>query len=1033
MIRCIRYRVFAGSLGLAALFAPGFWLAADEPVSAPQTEVRYNRDIRPILSNRCFKCHGPDLKKGGLNLQVRDTAVKELRSGRFAIVPGKGGESELIRRILADDPAERMPPKSPPLPAEQIAKLRAWIDQGAKYEEHWAYVKPVRPALPSVKDVSWPHNGIDYFVLARLEHEGLSPSPEADRATLIRRVSLDLTGLPPTLEEVDAFLADQSPNAYEKVVDRLLNSVHYGEHQARPWLDMARYADTNGYEKDERRTIWPYRDWVINAFNRDMPFDQFTIEQFAGDLLPNATQDQKVATGFHRNTMVNTEGGTDDEEFRVAALVDRVNTTMEVWMGTTMGCCQCHNHKFDPFSQKEFYQLLAFFNGTADQGRSNEPSMPVYTPEQAAKQKLIQAEIARLTAALDAQTPQLAEAQAKWEQSVASSAAWQTLEPDSMISANGAALVKRPDASISVRGATPDTDSYTVTFKTDLKGITGLRLEVLPDKSLSKNGPGRSDNGNFVLNRLHVTTAPAKEPAKAEAVKLQNPSADYSQNEYAIAGAIDDDPKTGWAVHPEVGKAHTAVFETAQDIGFDGGTVLTVTLDQSYGFKHTLGRFRLSVTTSPRPVKLPQLPDNVTKLLAIKPDQRDDKQKAELARHYRSIAPEFAAQREQLAKLRQEETKIKPATTLVMRELDKPRQTFVHIRGNHTKKGDAVSPGVPAKLHPLHKGLGSPLTRLDLARWLVDPDNPLVGRVIMNRMWARYFGKGFVETSEDFGIQGDLPTHPELLDWLAVEFVGPLTLPSPPAGGEGRVRGWSLKAMHKLIVMSATYRQSSRVSPAVYERDPFNRLFARGPRFRLDAEMVRDNALAISGLLNHKVGGPSVFPYQPDGVWFNPYSADKWVTSSNGDQHRRGLYTFWRRTAPYAAFIAFDAPSREVACERRPRTNTPLQALATLNDKAFVECAAALARRMMTEAKGDRDRAIHGFRLCVARAPTAQELDHLLALYQQNLAKYRNDPAAVKAMATNGNAVKDVDLRELAAWTVVANVLLNLDETITKG
>jgi hypothetical protein len=782
---------------------------------------------------------------------------------------------------------------------------------------------------------------------------------------------------------------------------------------------MARYADTNGYEKDDRRTIWPYRDWVIHAFNRDLPFDQFTIDQFAGDLLPSATQDQKVATGFHRNTMVNTEGGTDDEEFRTAALVDRVNTTMEVWMGTTMGCCQCHSHKFDPFTQKEFYQLFAFFNGTADQGRSNEPSMPVYTPEQAAHQERIQAEIARAMEKLDAQTPELAETQAKWERSVQATAAWRTLETDSLKSANGAALVKREDGSIFVRGAVPDSDTYTVTLKTELKGITGLRLEALADKSLPKNGPGRSENGNFVLNRLHVTVAPTKEPLKAEPVALRNASADYSQKEYAIGGAIDDDPKTGWAVYPEIGKGHVAVFETTKDIGFDGGTVLTVTLDQTHGSKHTLGRFRLSVTTAPRPVRLPQVPDNIAKMLAIKPEQRDEKQKAELARYYRSIAPELAAQREQLAKLRQEAANIKPATTLIMRELEKPRPTFVHIRGNHTKKGDAVSPGVPAKLHPLHRNqAAAPLTRLDLARWLVDPDNPLVGRVTMNRIWARYFGKGFIETSEDFGIQGDLPTHPELLDWLAVEFVD---------------RKWSLKAMHKQIVMSAPYRQSSRVTPEIYQRDPFNRLLARGPRFRLDAEMVRDNALAISGLLSHKVGGPSVFPYQPDGVWFNPYSADKWVTSSNGDQHRRGLYTFWRRTAPYAAFMAFDAPSREVACERRPRTNTPLQALATLNDKAFVECAAALARRIMIEAKGDRQRAVHGFRLCVARAPTTQELDHLLALYRDNLAKYRSDAAAAKAMTATASPMNDLDLAELAAWTVVANVLLNLDETITKS
>jgi hypothetical protein len=809
--------LFLGCGGLAAMFASA--VAADQPDAKNVGEVHFNRDIRPILSNRCFKCHGPDLKKGGLNLQDRTGAVKELKSGRVAVVPGKSAESELVRRITSDDPSERMPPVSEPLSAEQIAKLKSWIDQGAKYEEHWAYVKPVRPALPAVRNKNWPKNGIDYFVLARLEQEGLSPSPEAERATLIRRVSLDVTGLPPSVAEVDAFLADQSENAYEKVVDRLLGSVHYGEHQARPWLDMARYADTNGYEKDERRTIWPYRDWLINAFNRDVPFDQFTIEQIAGDLLPNATQEQQIATGFHRNTMVNTEGGTDKEEFRVAAVVDRVNTTMEVWMGTTMGCCQCHNHKYDPFTQKEFYQLFAFFNGTTDHGGSNEPTLAMPTEQETKRRQKVGRDIAL------------------------------------------------------------------------------VQLGWLMANPLARVAQARSDQAR-------------------------------------------------------------------------------------------------------------------------------------------------------LAELKKQSDAIKPASTLVMRELDKPRPTFVQIRGNHTKKGDPVSPGVPAKLHPLNRapsrigaptvreggtGLSRSLTvgapmqvgvpmpnRLDLGRWLVDPDNPLVGRVTVNRIWARYFGRGFVETSEDFGVQGDLPTHPQLLDWLAVEFVK---------------RKWSVKAMHKLIVMSATYRQSSRVTPELVQRDPFNHLFAHGPRFRLDAEMVRDNALAISGLLCRKVGGPSVFPYQPEGVWFNPYSTDKWEMSKNGDQHRRGLYTFWRRTAPYAAFMAFDAPSREVCAERRPRTNTPLQALATLNDKAFVECAAALARRMMTEARdGERERAIHGFRMCVARMPTQKELDYLLALFRENLEKYRKDAAAAKAMATNAGTIPNgMDVAELVAWTVVANVLLNLDETITKS
>ena len=724
-------------------------------------------------------------------MQNADAARKTLKSGNVAFVPGKAQESQLIERVSAgDDDPRHMPPKGERLKPEQIAKLAAWIEQDAKYEEHWAYVKPVRPPLPAVKDKKWPRNGIDHFVLARLEAEGLAPAPEAERSVLVRRVCLDLTGLPPTLEQVDEYLNDKSDDAYEKMVDRLLASPAYGEHQARYWLDQARYADTNGYEKDDRRTIWPYRDWVINAFNRDLPFDQFTIEQLAGDLLPSARLEQKIATGFHRNTMVNTEGGTDDEEFRVAAVVDRVNTTMDVWMGTTIACCQCHNHKYDPFSQKEFYQLFAIFNSTADRGGSNEPTIPINLPEEQA------------------------------------------------------------------------------------------RVNKLKD----------------------AVTALQKLPAAT----------------YLVIGPV--------------------------------------------------------------------------------------------------IGPAIQAR---LADLQKQVAAIKPTTTMVMQDLPKPRETKVMIRGNFKNLGDAVTPGVPAKLHPLPKD--GPVNRLGLARWLVSPDNPLVGRVMMNRIWARTFGRGFVDTSEDFGTQGEPPTHPELLDWLATELVE---------------RKWSLKAMHKLIVMSATYRQSARVTPELYKRDPYNRLMARGPRFRMDAEMVRDNALAISGLLNRKIGGPSVFPYQPEGVWANPYSGDKWVLSKEGDQHRRGLYTFWRRTAPYAAFMAFDAPSREVCTERRPRTNTPLQALATLNDKVFVEASAALARHMMTEVKGgEKERLTYGVRLCVSRPLTAKEMEILLALYRENLEKYRKDTAAAAKMAKGSlaEAPKDLNTAELAAWTVIANVLLNLDETITKG
>ncbi len=1015
---------------IAVLGLCGGRFAAQQPAPAQPTTptIGFNRDIRPILSNRCFKCHGPDLKKSGLDLQSRDGALKKLRSGEHAIVPGKSADSALIQRVCSPEKSERMPPTGAPLSPTQIAKLKAWIDQGAPYEEHWAYVKPVRPPYPALKNKSWPRNGIDHFVLARLEREGLQPAPEADRARLIRRVSLDLTGLPPTVREVDDFLNDPSPNAYEKVVDRLLASPHYGEHQARFWLDQARYADTNGYEADQRRTLWPYRDWVIKAFNRDLPFDQFTIEQLAGDLLPNPTRDQLVATGFHRNTMVNTEGGTDDEEFRVAAVVDRVNTTMAVWMGTTMNCAQCHNHKYDPFSQKEFYQLYAFLNSTADRGKSNEPTIRIPTAEETAKRKKIADRRAPLLRELERDTPELRAAQQQWEKSLrGQDAAWVLLRPVRLASAGGTTLTALPDASVLAHQQSPATDTYTVTLEPNLAGITAFKLEALTDKALPAKGPGRA-GGNFVLTGVKVTLADRKTPTRSQPVPLQNATADFAQARFSVALALAGKPKAGWAVAPQVGKPHVAVFETKQDVHAGLGRTLTVTLEQQYGDQHTLGRFRLYASTTPRPVRVRTLPDAVAQALRVPSDKRTVAQQDAVLKYYRSVAPELAKLREQIAALKKQEAAIKPATTMVLKELPAPRVTKIHIRGNHRDLGAQVGPGVPAKWHKLPEG---PLNRLTLARWLVSPDNPLVGRVLMNRLWARYFGHGLVETSEDFGAQGEPPTHPELLDWLATE----LMLPSPPQGGEGSgVRGWSLKVMHRTIVLSATYRQSARVTPALVKRDPFNRLYARGPRFRMDAEMVRDNALAVSGLLTRKLGGPSVFPFQPDGIWANPYSGDKWVMSTNGDQYRRGLYTFWRRTAPYASFMAFDAPSREVACERRPRTNTPLQALAVLNDRAFVEPAAALARRILKEVQGsERERALHGFRLCVARAPSAAELDLLLTLYRESLAKYQKDEPAARALATllplpDGR----VDTAELASWTVVANVLLNLDETITK-
>lgn len=706
---------------------------------------------------------------------------------------------------------------------------------------HWAYIEPVRPELPKVKNSRWLRNPIDAFVLARLEKEKMRPSPEADRITLIRRVSLDLTGLPPTLAEVDAFVADKSKDAYEKLVDRLLASPHYGEKWARMWLDLARYADTHGYEKDPKRSMWPYRDWVINAFNENMPFDEFTIEQIAGDMLPNATEEQKVASGFHRNTMFNTEGGVDPEEARVATIVDRVNTTATVWLGTTLGCAQCHTHKYDPFTINEYYRMFAFLNN------ADEPQMDVPSPAQKARQEKLRADIARLEAELKKQTPELAAAQTDWEQ------------------------------------------KFTRTL-------------------------------------------------------IENSTAEASNT-----------------------------------------------------------------------------PPAIRKIIAMPLAERTEKDKAALLDYFRSNSPALKSVRDQLADARKQEKELKKEipTTLVMQERSQPRETHVMVRGNFMNLGDKVTPGVPAVLPPLPAE--QPANRLTLARWLVSRENPLTARVTMNRFWGQYFGHGIVETVEDFGTQGERPTHPELLDWLATEFMR---------------RNWDMKAMHKLIVMSATYRQSSRATPELVERDPDNRLFARGPRFRVPAETVRDIALEASGLLSPKIGGPSVFPYQPDGIWTQIYSGDKWEISKGEDKYRRGLYTFWRRTSPYPAFMSFDAPSRELICTRRPRSNTPLQALTTLNDPSYVEASEALARRMMNETKGDAaDRAAYGFRLCVAREPRKMEVKRLVELYQDELARFKQDGKAAEKMATTelGKAPDKTNLEELAAWTVVANVLLNLDETITKG
>lgn len=996
-------------------------------VTAPS--VDFKREVRPIFERHCYECHGEQKQKAGVRFDRKSTVFKGGDSGKPLLVSGKSADSLIIQKITATDPDEVMPPKGPRVSESDVALLRKWIDAGAAWpdeieQKHWAYVKPERPPLPSVRKAEWAKNGIDYFTLARLEKDGLSPSPPTDPAMLLRRASLDLRGLPPSVAEVDAFSRDPSELAYENAIDRFLASPQYGERWARPWLDLARYADTQGYEKDSRRTIWPYRDWVIQALNDDMPFDEFTIEQIAGDLLPNATQSQKVATGFHRNTMTNTEGGTDNEEFRHEALIDRINTTMSVWMGSTFACAQCHNHKYDPFTMRDYYQFYALLNNTADADYDDEkPFIKVFKSGQ--EQRL--AELREATKNAEARfkeavaKPEIVSAQKRWEEkTVRALTNWQVLDPVTFTSSGGATFTKTESKSLLASGKNPSNDIYRVNAQTDLRRVAGVRLEVL--ETGAERLLGRHPNGSFVLTKFEVSAA--AKGANPEPVTLKTAAADYAQEGHPVTNLLAG-TGNGWAIGASDRKLRmrrSAYFGFEKPIEFEDGATLTFKL--THGSKYpeaNIARFRLYASSADAFEPPAQVPDDVRAILLVAHDRRDDKQRQRLKEYFQSVAPELKQVREPLEAARKAEKDFLDGipTTPVMAELEKPRSTHILARGNFLSKGDKVEPATPAVLHHLPPGV--PTNRLGLAYWLVDTNNPLTARVIMNRFWDQYFGHGIVETAEDFGIQGEKPTHPELLDWLACEFMG---------------QGWSMKAMHKLIVMSATYRQSSRATPEMLQHDPFNRLYARGPRTRLDAETLRDQALAVSGLLSRKMGGPSVFPPQPDGLWQVVYSGDKWQTSKGDDRYRRALYTFWRRTMPHPAMTTFDAPSREFCVVKRTRSNTPLQALLLLNDAAYVECAQALARRVIREADPSVEaRMTHAFRLCLSRQPKPEEVQRLVQLYQQQLSRYKEDRAGAGKMATSelGPAPDGVSVHELAAWTVVANVLLNLDEMITKG
>ncbi|MEZ6110304.1 MAG: PSD1 and planctomycete cytochrome C domain-containing protein [Pirellulaceae bacterium] len=993
---------------------------ADE---ASTSSPDFTREVRPILSRHCFKCHGPDpdTREAGLRLDDPTSATAPADSGETAIVPGKPDASELLTRVFSDDESLLMPPPSAKLPltAAQKETLRRWIAAGAEYEQHWAFQPPVHGEPPAVKAADWPHNAIDRFVLAKLESMDLKPSPPADRETLARRASFDLIGLPPTPAELDAFLADDAPNAYERYVDRLLESPRYGERWARRWLDLARYADTNGYEKDRPRSIWPYRDWVINALNADMPFDQFTIEQLAGDMLPNATIQQRIATGFHRNTMLNEEGGIDPLEFRFYAMTDRVQTTGTTWLGLTLQCAQCHTHKYDPLPHREYYAIMAMLNN------ADEPELDIPTPEVSAQREQRQQQIAALIDKLLTKAP--ADGFAKWlaverERVIR----WRPLRPATAKS-NLPLLTVQDDDSVFVSGDITKTDTYELTFAPGAQPITAVRLEAMPDDRLPAHGPGMTyyegRKGDFFLGEFQL---------EADGQPVKFASANHSFAKLSIGGGavsaaltIDGDPETGWSTATREGEPHHAVYRLEQPLTEAGELRLRMLFGRHYAA--SLGRFRIWVTDDPRANDAREMPAEIESLLLLADADLNPSQA-------RPASPLLPANLGGLSRRASRIDRLKnlPAypTTLVMHERppENPRPTFIHKRGEFLQPTDEVQPGVFSSLHALPPGVEA--NRLGLARWLVARDNPLTSRVVVNRAWAAFFGLGLVRTVEDFGFQGAAPSHPELLDYLAVELMED---------------GWSMKRLHKRIVMSAAYRQASRVTPELLELDPENVWLARGPRVRLDGEMIRDAALRASGLLSPKLGGPSVFPPQPPGVTTEgTYGKLNWNPSTGEDRYRRGLYTFSKRTAPFAMFTTFDGPTGEACLARRDVSNTPLQALTLMNDVVFQEAAQALGQRLAGHNAGgnagqlDEDNAARLdelYRRVLSRRPNAAEQATLLGFFDAQRGRLEAgelDAAAILRDAPKIAELPQVDAKDAAAWTLVARIVLNLDEAITK-
>ncbi|MGY8653559.1 MAG: PSD1 and planctomycete cytochrome C domain-containing protein [Verrucomicrobiia bacterium] len=1183
--------------GSALVLGPLFALLIAGEATA-QT-IEFNRDVRPILSANCFFCHGPDegQRKAKLRLDI-DSDVFVDRDGHKAIEPGKPDASELYRRLVTTDHDDLMPPPEAKktLEPSEIATVRRWIEQGAQYEGNWAFISPSKPILPSIKQTDWARNEIDYFIAARNESDGLAQSAEASRESLIRRATFDLTGLPPTRDEVNAFVNDASPNAYERMIDRLLSSQAYGEHMGRFWLDIVRYGDTHGLHLDNYREMWPYRDWVIRAFNENKPFDVFTTEQLAGDLLPKPSVDQLVASGYNRCNITTGEGGSIKEEVYVRNVVDRVETTGVVFMGLTLGCAVCHDHKFDPLTMKDFYSMFAYFNsidGSALDGNRKDHLPILKVPTELQKHDLVhwKKEVAEIRKDLAGATSRIDAAQRVWEETLTQrvkpvKADWQVVDPATFTSAGGATLQKLKDKSVLASGSNPVKETLEIIGK--LKGgkFTTIRLEALTHESHTAKSLARSNNGNAVLTEFVAEISPIGQPDKKEKIVFKRATAEHEQKDgdFRIVNAIDGKQDTGWAVEGHSRRENCeAVFVAAKPFGFPDGAELHCRLDFQTKFsQHHFGRVRLAVsqTVAPpaaetrielgdwysvgtftsasygkrsfngkfgpegKPFKAEQkfsdngetlrwvhhpewtdgvihgdlpgtesaayiyrniyssvaqkvtvhtgssdaikvfvnnkqvlgknearevaanqdkteislkegdndlmlklinwrgdagfyfrmesphilAPDDVSKIAAISPDKRTPEQADRIRvyfRHHVTRNRDMAVQRGKLFAAQKALSDVERAmpTTLIYRERKEPREAFMLIRGNYDQKGEKIGRRTPAALPPMAEGL--PNDRLGLAKWLLDSKHPLTARVAVNRFWQQAFGYGLVKTSGDFGSQGELPSHPGLLDWLAVDF---------------RENGWDVKRLMKQLVMSATYRQSSSLSAGMAKSDPQNRMLARGPRFRLDAEMLRDQALALGGLMTRTLGGPSVRPPQPDGLWHAVgYSGSNTVQfyPDEGDKiYRRSVYTFWKRTSPPPQMTAFDAPSRESCTVQRERTNTPMQALLLLNEPQYVEAARGLAQRAWHEGgKTAGTRAAFLFRQAAIRGANEGELKELLAVYRDHLAEFQKNPAAAKALLKGGATSADASIptAELAAWTMVANLILNLDEVITKG